>query len=350
MRDSLRGDERSLGGDNDRFVVRRLRRLLRVRVDTGGAGRRVFFGLLTVVGVFAAASRAGTASVPRIVASFRLSSAPQAIAVGDSGVWLTTLRSLVRLDPRTNTSRSLLRLKPILGAVAISGRELWVARNPIDTGTATPAKSQLWLVDTASGQVRGRPVPLQLIVGLATTANAVWVTNGNHAQYGRLFQVDRRRRTIVATVKIPGAPSGAIVEQGLLWIACSDSGYLYRVDPRTATSAGKPIRAGRALLTIAAGQHRIWVGDSYLGAVNSVDTRTGRIVTRTPLEHLSGLAVGEHAVWATVDKPNELVRLDPNTGREVGYPLPIPGTASGLAVGFGSIWVLTGNRVLRVRP
>jgi streptogramin lyase len=321
-----------------------------VRAHGSRASRGAFLGLLVIVGVFAATSTAATRRAPKIVASFRLSSAPQAIAVGDGGVWLTTLGSLVRLDPRTNTLGSRLRLKPILGAVAISGGELWLARNPIDTGQGAPAKSQLWSIDAVSGQVRGRPVPVGLIVGLATTANAVWVTNGNHAQYGRLFRIDRRHRTIAATAKVSGAPSGIIVARGLLWIACSDTGYLYRVDPQTATLVGKPIHAGRALLTIAAGQHRIWVGDSYLGAVNSVDTRTGRIVTRTKLEHVSDVAVGEHAVWAAVDKPNELVRLDPTTGRQIGHPLPIPGTPSGLAIGFGSIWVLTGDAVLRVQP
>jgi outer membrane protein assembly factor BamB len=256
----------------------------------------------------------------------------------------------VRLDPRTNRIRRRLQLKPILGAVTITGRQLWLARNPITTGKTAPAKSQLWSVDMVSGRLRGQPIHFQLIADLAAAASAVWVTNGDHAQYGRLFQIDPRRRTIVATLKIPGAPSGVIEERGLLWIACSDTGYLFRVNPRTAKLVGKPVRAGKALLTVAAGQNRVWVGDSYAGAVNSVDANTGTVVTRTKLEHVSDVAVGERAIWATVDKPSVLVRLDPNTGREVGRPLPIPGTASGLAIGFGSIWVITGNGVIRIQP
>ena len=312
---------------------------------------RLLGGLLVVAGLLAVTSAASPASGPRVVATFRLSSSPQAIVAGDGGVWVTTLRSLVRLDPRTGRIGRPLRLNPVLGAVAIGGSQLWLARNPIDTGKAArPPLSQLWSVDTASGRLRRPPIHFQLIASLGAAAGAVWVTNGDHAQYGRLFEIDPSRRAIVATLKIPGAPSGLVEARGLLWIACSDTGLLFRVDPRTATLVGKPIRAGKALLTVAASRKRIWVGDSYQGAVNSIDAKTGKLITRTKLPHVSQVAVGEGPVWATVDKPSELVRLDPKSGHPVGRPLPLPGTVSGLAIGFGSIWVITGKAVLRVQP
>jgi streptogramin lyase len=312
---------------------------------------RLFGGFLMVAGLLAVTSTASSMSGPRAVASFRLSGSPQAIVAGDGGVWLTTVRSLVRIDPRTNRIGRRLRLEPVFGAVTISGSRLWLARNPIDTGMAARAPlSQLWSVAAATGRLRGPPIHFRLVADLKAAAGAVWVTNGDHAQYGRLFQIDPRRRKVAARLKIPGAPGGLVEERGLLWIACSDSGYLFRVDPRTATLVGKPIRAGKALLTVAAGRDRVWVGDSYAGKVNSVDAHTGKVVTRTRLRYVSDVAVGEGAVWATVDKPSELVRLDPENGREVGRPLPIRGTASGLAIGFGSIWVITGKAVIRVQP
>jgi streptogramin lyase len=312
----------------------------------------VLAALLVAAGVPALASTATTTSAPKIVASFHFSSAPQAIVAGDGGVWLTTVHALVRIDPRTSKVTQLLQLKPVLGfgAVTMSGRQLWLARNPIDTGKTTPAPSQLWSLDTVSGQLRGPPVSFQLIASLAAAAGAIWVTNGDHAQYGRLFQIDPRRRRIVAKFEIPGAPSGVVWARGLLWIVASDTGYLFRVDPHTAKLVGKPVRAGKALLTVAADKERIWVGDSYAGAVNSVDAVSGRVITRTKLPHVSDVAVGDGAVWATVDKPGELVRLDPKTGAPVGQPLPVPRTASGIAIAFGSIWVMTGDGVVRVQP
>jgi streptogramin lyase len=316
---------------------------------------RLLGGLLVIVGSLAVTSigrtTASRTSVPRVIASFRLSGPPQAVVTGDGGVWLTTLRSLVRLDPRTDRIRRRLQLRPVLGALTVRGSQLWLARDPIDTGKSGRAPlSQLWSVSAGTGRLRRPPIHLQLVANLEAAAKMIWVTNGDHAQYGRLFQIDPRRHTIAATLRIPGAPSGLVEEHGLLWVACSDTGYLYRVDPRTATLVGKPIRAGRALLTIAAGRGRVWVGDSYAGAVNSVDASTGKVVTHTKLRYVSDVAVGEGAVWATVDKPSELVRIDPMNGQEVGRPLPIQGTASGLAIGFGSIWVTTGKTLIRVQP
>ena len=51
-----------------------------------------------------------------------------------------------------------------------------------------------------------------------------------------------------------------------------------------------------------------------------------------------------------VTKGQQLVRLDPKTGAPVGQPLPVPRTASGIAIAFGSIWVMTGDGVVRVQP
>jgi streptogramin lyase len=265
-------------------------------------------------------------------------------------VWLTTLRSLVRIDPQTNKVVQTIELGGILGALTVSGRQLWLARNPINTGKGVAAASQLLSVDMSTGRPSGQPIRFRIIAGLRATAGAIWVTNGNHAQYGRLFRVDPRRRRVSATLRVPGDPEGAVIERGLLWVAASDTGNLFRVDQRSATLVGKPIRAGKALLTLAAGSSRIWVGDTYAGAVVSVDPRTAAVVTTQKLPYVSDVAVGEGAVWATVDRPSELVRLDPTSGRPIGRPLLVPGTASGLAIGFGSIWVITANGVVRVQP
>lgn len=86
--------------------------------------RGVVAALLVIAGVPALASTASTTSTPKIVASFYFSSAPQAIAAGDGGVWLTTVHALVRIDPRTNKVTRRLQLKPVPGAVTISRRQL----------------------------------------------------------------------------------------------------------------------------------------------------------------------------------------------------------------------------------
>ena len=305
--------------------------------------------LLIVAGSLTVTAWGGGAG-PRVVASVHLLTTPRSIVVGSDGVWLTTFRSVIRIDPKTNATGPERQLRPILGALAFAGRHLWVARNPIVSGNgAAPVHSQLWSVDSSNGRVHGQPIGFPLIADVAVAKGALWVTNGDHARFGRLFRVDPGRRTITATIKIPGAPSDIALARGVLWVACADTGKLVSVDPQTAAIVGKPVRAGTALLSVSASPRRLWVGDGYDGAVNSVDPRTGRVVTRTNLRYVSGIAVGNGSVWATVSTPSELLRLDPSTGRKLGRPIAIPGTASGVAIGFGSAWVLTGRAVVRVK-
>jgi Tol biopolymer transport system component len=73
---------------------------------------------------------------------------------------------------------------------------------------------------------------------------------------------------------------------------------------------------------------------------------------------LRGVAVGEAAVWASVDNANSgpddhlLVRIDPTTN-EIVDAIPLP-EAGDLAVGNGSVWVLShvvsGGAILRIDP
>ena len=73
---------------------------------------------------------------------------------------------------------------------------------------------------------------------------------------------------------------------------------------------------------------------------------------------LRGVAVGEGAVWASVDNANSgpddhlLVRIDPTTN-EIVDAIPLP-EAGDLAVGDGSVWVLSqavsGGAILRIDP
>jgi len=58
-------------------------------------------------------------------------------------------------------------------------------------------------------------------------------------------------------------------------------------------------------------------------------------------------AGSEHAMAAAQPGSRDLL-----TGADViaGRPLPVPGTASGIAVGLGSVWVMTGDGVVRVQP
>ena len=53
---------------------------------------------------------------------------------------------------------------------------------------------------------------------------------------------------------------------------------------------------------------------------------------------MSGIAVGEDAVWVTADNSDELVRLNPGTG-EVETRIPLGALPGDLLVHEGFVWV-----------
>ena len=96
--------------------------------------------------------------------------------------------------------------------------------------------------------------------------------------------------------------------------------------------------------------YRVWVGDTYSGAVIQVNpTGTDAVLTRTPLPGVTRVAASGTQVWATTASPSQLVELDPRTGTKTERPLATPAGASGLALGFSSIWVTTAHAVVRIQ-
>jgi streptogramin lyase len=292
---------------------------------------------------------AALARTPRVLASVAVDS-PAALAVGAGSVWVSAGAAVVRIDPVTD--RIIARI-PVPGwpsGIAVADGVVWVARNPDVRSAEVAPPGWLWSINTATNRVFGRPVQLQLPTELAARSGALWVTNGDHGSYGRVFRVDPQLRLIVASIKVPGDPEGIVEQGGSLWVTASDSGELVRINPGTNAVVGHALQTGGALLSIAATAGRLWVGDDYSGAVLQLDpARADPVVTRTPLPSVTGIAADRTAVWATTARPSQLVELDPRTGTTTGRPLPLSAGASSLALGFGSIWVATARAVMRVQ-
>ena len=179
-----------------------------------------------IVGGNAAADGGGR---PRIVDSFAVDS-PAALAVGAGSVWVSAGAAVIRIDPRTDRIVARIPVPGWSGGIAVADGVVWVARNPVATTAESAQPGWLWSINTATNRVFGNPVRLQLPTQIAASAGSLWVTNGNHGIYGRVFRVDPKRRLIVATVKVPGAPEGIVAQGGALWVAASDSGNLVRID------------------------------------------------------------------------------------------------------------------------
>ena len=139
---------------------------------------------------------------------------------------------------------------------------------------------------------------------------------------------------LVATIALNATPGSAAVGEGAVWVATTE-GDVLRIDPRTSRVVGAPIRFApsdrRNNVTVRVGAGAVFALDGNRGRIVRIDPRTGRVTLRRTLGGIvSGATVSYRDLWVLRwDLPrggqpiDELVRLDADTLRSVGKPVPI---------------------------
>ncbi|MGH3076761.1 MAG: hypothetical protein ACRDPZ_01100 [Gaiellaceae bacterium] len=110
-----------------------------------------------------------------------------------------------------------------------------------------------------------------------------------------------------------------------------------------ATGKGPPppveaavVQTGRAPCGLAAHGDELWVGVYEAGTVLRLD-RAGRVQRRHRIGRWAcHVAVDARAAWITRDNANELVRIDPRSGRVTRIPVVSP---YGVVLTGGAVWV-----------
>jgi len=154
------------------------------------------------------------------------------------------------------------------------------------------------------------------------------------------------------TTRVGTDPTAVAVGFGAVWVTNNTDGTVDRLDPATGRLRGPAISVGPGPLAVATGEGGVWVatGDGY---VRRLDPSTGQVARGgARIDGLTGVAVGEGAVWATSSAAGTLTRIDPRTGHVQGRPLPVGRGPTDVAVGDGSVWVADSiaGHVVRVDP
>jgi Tol biopolymer transport system component len=133
---------------------------------------------------------------------------------------------------------------------------------------------------------------------------------------------------------------------------------------RVELSVTATIPAGAFLRGVAVGEGAVWATvDDASGASDDhllvrIDPTTNEIVDSLPLPEAGDLAVGDGAVWvlSRAAKEGAVLRIDPSTNRIVAT-IPVADQLSNVAVGEGAVWVTGSNEanppsgeVLRIDP
>lgn len=235
---------------------------------------------------------------------------PTGIATGGGRVWVTRNqdRSLVPIDPATNTLGTAIPLPVAPWQLASDGRDLWVS---------SIADSAVAIVDETSRQVVDvlRNLPPGT-TGIAFSHGSAWVVGS----YGdALTRIDLDSHRVTATVPLPCAttcysplkPLAVTSGFGYVWVRNEGNATVARVDPASLAVTTFRVDSfwGRdGLDSIASFDSGLWVGGLRLQRMGA----DGRVVGRYPWS-ATVLSAGAGSLWFTGDD-GRLVRAQTQAG------------------------------------
>jgi DNA-binding SARP family transcriptional activator len=230
---------------------------------------------------------------------------PADLAVGGGAVWVVQSAadvSVYRIDP-TTMATDRIELpgafpyglgNPGQAYIAYGAGAVWVTRSANGGGV-------LWRIDPATGAVRSLVGPNgPIVVG----AGAAWVPGG-----GTLTKVDPHTLSVVSTHDAQfDAPAGPALGAGQLWVPdvanvnnsyTANAGTLWDVD----LSSGNVTRVvvGGGAVAAAYGSGDVWVACSLSHAIVRVDPVSEAVVATIHLDGMpSGLAFAKNWLWISV--------------------------------------------------
>jgi DNA-binding beta-propeller fold protein YncE/tRNA A-37 threonylcarbamoyl transferase component Bud32 len=116
---------------------------------------------------------------------------------------------------------------------------------------------------------------------IAVSADGVWVV-GDPVD-PRLWRIDPATGRLVATIRLPFAPTDVAVGDGAVWVTSELDDMLERIDPST-NRVTATIRVGRGAGAVAVGAGAVWVADEVDRAISRVDPRATRITATIKLD------------------------------------------------------------------
>jgi virginiamycin B lyase len=100
----------------------------------------------------------------------------------------------------------------------------------------------------------------------------------------------------------------------------------------------KPNGAGASF--VAYGANSLWVSEEEV-AVFRVSLATRAVTTRLPEAAAHELAFGNGAAWVALAGPGQILRIDADDATR--KRIPVGSLPTGVAVGFGAVWVASAN-------
>lgn len=169
----------------------------------------------------------------------------RSVAVGEGGTWTVGDRGLVHLNREGSVVNSVSQAGFSPFAVVTGGGSVWVLDYKLRS---------LWRIDPRSDRIRERIRLGFTPGGLTFGRDRVWVTdNGGDA----VVAIDPADSRIVRRIRVGDGPIGVSVSDDSVWTANYRAGTVSRLDLRTGAVTATPV--GRNPTAIAVGGGAVWV-------------------------------------------------------------------------------------------
>jgi streptogramin lyase len=225
-----------------------------------------------------------------------------AVTLAEGSVWLASSgdSSVYRLDPRTMSVQSRIRLPEPPQEAAAGAGSVWVTTHQklIRIDPSSDSIEQEFPLGPCTDTFGGYVCQTDVAVG----EGAVWAT---HYDSQRLVEVDPARDTVVDIVNMGSFPMALATGHGAVWVLPDDaaSPTIERIDLVSGSVSSEALP-------------RSFLEPACLGY--------GR--TAFAGELCVAIGVGDLSIWVATpgDVSSELWRLDPATGNRQGRSTPLP--------------------------
>ena len=179
-----------------------------------------------------------------------LSNAPnsgyRSVAVGEDAIWTVGYLGLVHVNRENVVVRRVTRAGFSPFAVVTGGGAVWVLDDKLRS---------LWRVDPRTDHIRKR-IRLGFDPGrVAFGRGRVWVTDNSG---DAVAEIDPAANRIVRSIPVGNGPIGVAVGEGSVWTANYLEGTVSRIDPQRG-AATETVKVGPNPTDIAAGEGGVWV-------------------------------------------------------------------------------------------
>jgi ABC-type branched-subunit amino acid transport system substrate-binding protein/DNA-binding beta-propeller fold protein YncE len=238
----------------------------------------------------------------RVTDTFEAPGTPTDIAAGEGALWIglageadvNYTHSVARVDPKTHKVSHTAKLPDSTGEGALALFN-W-GRTDIVVGAgavwAVNPDRTISRIDPATGR-REAVIDVD-VAALGADAREVWFLEGNRA-----VRIDPQTNSTGQRIAVGSPdPSAIAVGGGKVWVAASEEGLLWRIEPGPGPLT-RSIDVGVGVDYVAYGAGSAWTANYVDGRVTRVDPETAKVTARARIGAAQALAADAGSAWVS---------------------------------------------------